>query len=122
MGRSLDKFWGNDAWDCGLSPADSELSQPEGNVSDWFLIFLDIPKILSKNFILFSFRTKLSTLGDIVLYSAHKTLPQLGLTNSVSVSMTTRCIGVWCIVYGRVTAAAGTRHGAIELISTVQEV
>ena len=109
MGRILDKFWGNDAWDCGLSPADSELSQPEGNVSDWFLIFLDIPKILSKNFILFYFRTKLSTLGDIVLYSAHKTLPQLGLTNSVSVSMTTRCIGVWCMA----AVAAGTRHGAI---------
>ena len=31
----------------------TELSQPEGNVSDWFLIFLDILKILSKNLILF---------------------------------------------------------------------
>ena len=41
------------------------------------------------------------------MYSAHKTLPQLGLTNSISVTMTARCV-----VYG-VTAAAGTRHGAI---------
>ena len=44
------------------------------------------------------------------MYSAHKTLPQLGLTNSISVTMTARC--VVCGV-AAVTAAAGTRHGAI---------